>query len=132
MAMNYGSMYFFNYKDPKTVRKGEIWDSSPLILPLYITHRLTLSINVHWIPLRHRAQFVNLVLEATKKIKNKKKLARFTYEIMKRNKKFRPALKGLRKYINKRMTNIQEIPRDKVGKLMLVKPKYFSKKLKRG
>lgn len=128
--MNYNSIWYFHYNDPKTRNTLKVWDKRPLVLPLYITHKHTLGINIHWISTRYRIQFINTVLEASVKIKNKKKLARFTYDLIKRDRRYRHALKGIRKYINKRVTNAKQIPANEVGKKMLLNPKYFARKVK--
>jgi len=126
----YNSMFFFHYNDPKTPNLPE-WDKRPLVLPLLITGRHLLGINLHWLKIQDRFLLINWLQQANAKIKNQKKIARVTYNMLKRTPRLRYALNGLRKYMVSRAKNVERIPKENINKLMLIKPRYFAKKTRR-
>lgn len=111
-------MYAFRY-NPKLKDKLPFYDRTPLMFPLNPGPSHTLGLNIHWIPQRHRKKFIEWILERSLDVKNKKKFARLVYNTIKGNAALRPALKGIRLYINHRATQVTEISRDEVGSFFL-------------
>lgn len=122
---------FFEYDNPKTVRKGEIWDRRPLIIVLGKRGRRTLGLSLHWVPILFRLKLIKFIRNLKKSGASTKKITRITYNLLKGNRKLRPALQGIRLYINRRMKKVIYIPEKEIGRLMLIKPKYFAKKTKK-
>jgi len=105
------AIYFFRYKDPATKARMEVWDSAPLIIPLDITRKSLLAVNLHWIPSSHRQEFVNFLMEYFKqgRLGNKRiKRTRLYYNFVKSG-KIRWAMVAIRRYHISRITGMKEI-----------------------
>lgn len=125
-------IYYMHYNDPKHKARLSIYDKRPLIYPLSIERDSLLAINLHWINPVWRVKFVIMLNKASKKLKNKRKFVRWTYEMFKNDPKLRYAQPAIRRYINKRIKYTQRITREELNSFTLMKTKYRSKKVKGG
>jgi len=75
-------------------------------------------------------KYVQELYKRAKNKKDKRKIPRVTYEFIKKHPKLRHILKGLRKYINKRMRAKQVFDDRKVNLFLLAKPRYKANKVK--
>lgn len=114
----HGSIYFFKY-NPKLKEKLPFWDTRPLMIPLRTSSTRTLGLNVHWVPQQFRRKLIEHLLKLSVKIRGEKKFARMTYTLLKNNRGLRPALNGVRLYINSRVSDVTVIQRDKVQDFFL-------------
>ena len=91
-----GSMYFFVY-DPKGKHELDYYDRFPLVIPIESYSDGFLGLNIHYLPLRYRINFMRKMM--TKAILNDADeivRLRISYEILdatKRFKEFRPCVK---------------------------------------
>lgn len=122
-------IYFFRYKNPATRGKGlEVWDTAPLVIPLDVTGKSLLAVNLHWIPSQYRHQFVAFLFEYFKKSKmggKKFKRTRLYYNFVKKG-KVMWALVAIRRYHISRISQLQEVPKDKWDKMLKLR-KYRGK-----
>ena len=126
----YNTMFVFRYNDPKTPNLPK-WDKRPMVIPLYITNRHLLGINFHWLKIRDRFFLMTWIQKANKKIKDPKKIARLTYNMIKRTPQLSYVLGAIRKYMVNRAKFVEMIPKEKINKFLLIKPKYFAMKTRR-
>ena len=108
------SIYFFRYKNPAGKGKLKVWDTAPLIIPLEITRKSLLAVNLHWIPSNQRADFVDFLMKyfASGKLGNKKmQRTRLYYNFVKAG-KVRWAMVAIRRYHLSRITNLQEVKKE--------------------
>lgn len=111
---NRHSLYYFRYR-PKLRETLPFWDRQPLMFPLRITNTHTLGINIHWVPAHIRNRFLNWLIDNSKKIKNQKRFARQTYNVIKSTSGLRAvATNGIRLYINNNASNVKEITREEL------------------
>jgi hypothetical protein len=91
-----GGLYFFYY-NAKTSDKLDYWDAFPLVIPLERYNDGFLGINLHYLPLRYRAIFMDKLMNFALYDDNDEiKRLRVTYDIIsasKRYKEFKPCLK---------------------------------------
>ena len=71
VKLQYKNIYFFRYK-AKGEGKLHVYDQAPLVIFLDIRRNDALGINIHWIPRNKRQQFIDLVLELSEKVIQKK------------------------------------------------------------
>jgi hypothetical protein len=110
-SLSTDSLVFFHYNHPVT--KGlRVWDKAPLVMPLWVSGKLMLGVNVHWIPSGLRRHFIGLLLKVSKYLDAQGKIKYFPrlyYEQIAKG-KFDFAKGAVRKYYVKRMTTIYQIP----------------------
>lgn len=124
--MQYKNIYFFRYNNPST--NPPIWDRAPLVIPLDITSKSLLAINLHWIPLRDRRAFVDWLI---KNFREGKKFKRLFYNTVKA--RWPKALVGIRRYHVGRITSMIKIPQEKwddVLKVRTYKTRKYGRKRK--
>lgn len=113
MVYKYNKLYFYRYKSIEGKNyKGNVYDRSPLMIPLEIGKNIILGINLHWIPIKARKEFVQFVIKLVQKSKENKKFKSFRlyYQLVKNDKTIGPfAMKAIRKYYVKNMTKAVEI-----------------------
>lgn len=117
---NRDSIYFFRYKNPAGKGRLGVWDSAPLVIPLDVTSKSLLAINIHWIPKRYRKVFLDFLFDYFKKRKvGSKRFSRVKlyYNLVKHG-KVHWALVAVRRYHISRITRLQEIKRDHWSKLL--------------
>lgn len=120
MANKFRTDRFYAFKyNPKLKSILPAWDRSPLVFPLHPGSSRSLMINIHWIDQRFRKKFVEWLIARSLQMKDKKKFSRLVYDTVKGNRFLRPAMKGIRLYINRRATQVTEIPRDQVQNFFL-------------
>jgi len=122
------AIYFFRYKNPAGKGKLKIWDSAPLIIPLDITKKSLLAVNLHWINDSHRAEFVEYLLKYFEEARlGKKRItrSRLYYNFIKAG-KIKYALVAIRRYHISRITNLQEVKREDWPKVLKTR-KYKAK-----
>lgn len=106
-----GTMFFFRYNNPAT--KVHVWDKAPLVMPLWVSSKHMLAVNLHFIPRRYQRSFINAVLGSVEKAGKRgsiKKAPRIFYDALKTSGALGVGLVAIRKYIISRITNIQEVP----------------------
>jgi len=131
--LKYGRVYYFKY-DAKLKDVLPVWDKRPLVIPLFIGSTHTLGLNIHWIPANFRKQFVEWLLKESEKsgkkgTKEAKKIARVTYNVIKNNSALKDAIKGIRLYINTRITMPLELDKTDIADFtnpMKVKRGFFT------
>lgn len=116
--MQYHSMYYFKY-NPKFKDVLPYWDKFPFIIPLNIGATHTLGLNTHWIPQRFKKKFIEWLINQSMKLKTPSKFSRVTYDMIKKNPQLRPALQGIRLYINTRMSTVTEVRRKEIQNFFL-------------
>lgn len=117
------SIYAFRYKDPATKKRLEVWDTAPLIIPLDITSKSLLAVNLHWIPSKYRQDFVDYLMQYFKQGKvggKRMKRTRLYYNFVKSG-KIRWAMVAIRRYHLSRITDIKEVPRDQWPKVLNIR-----------
>lgn len=91
-----GGLYYFYYS-AKTADRLDYWDAFPLVMPLQRYNDGFLGLNLHYLPPRIRAGFMDKLLDrAITDDDNNPVRVRVTYEILnatKRYKEFKPCLK---------------------------------------
>lgn len=91
-----GGLYYFYY-NAKTANQLPYWDAFPLVIPLQRYNDGFLGLNLHYLPPRIRAGFMDKLLDiATLNENDDPVKIRISYEILdatKRYKEFRPCLK---------------------------------------
>lgn len=128
-------LYSFNYNDPKT-KNLPIWDKHPLVFALDINfqHKSFLGLNLHWVPKKYREELLHEIIRILKKPTTKREQARLTYRLLLQP-KFRQSLKGIRRYMLSRVTNLKSIPYDRWPKVLKMKQYkediYISKEMMR-
>jgi len=117
------AIYFFRYRNPAGKGKLKVWDTAPLIIPLDITRKSLLAVNLHWIPNHQRAEFVEFLMKyfAQGKLGHKKiKRTKLYYNFVRAG-KVKWAIVAIRRYHLSRITNLQEVPREKWDKVLGVR-----------
>lgn len=104
-------IYYFKY-NPKFKEVLPFWDKRPFAFPLMLSNTHSLMINIHWVPKRYKKRFIEFLLEMSQRIPNEQRFARLTYNMIKSDIRLRPALKGIRLYINKRASGVKEITKE--------------------
>ena len=91
-----GGLYYFYY-NAKTAKQLPYWDAFPLVIPLQRYNDGFLGLNLHYLPPRIRAGFMDKLMDrATLNENDDPVKVRISYEILdstKRYKEFRPCLK---------------------------------------
>jgi len=91
-----GGLYFFYY-DPKGKNDLPYYDKFPLVIPLEKYNDGFLGLNLHYLPIKYRINFMDKLLEyAVLNEDNEIKRLRITYELLcitKRFKEFKPCVK---------------------------------------
>jgi hypothetical protein len=91
-----GGLYHFFY-DPLTKRDLPYYDISPLVIPLKRKDDGLLGLNLHYLPPKYRAAFLDKLMGlAVMTVDNEPQRLQITYEILastQRYKEFRPCLK---------------------------------------
>lgn len=91
-----GGLYYFYYS-AKTADQLQYWDAFPLVIPLQRYNDGFLGLNLHYLPPRIRAGFMDKLLDRATLNENDDPIkVRISYEILdatKRYKEFRPCLK---------------------------------------
>lgn len=114
------AIYFFRYNNPAGKGKLKVWDAAPLVIPLDLSRKSLLAVNLHWIPSSHRQQFVEFILDYFSKSKLGKKRfqrTRLYYNFVKQG-KVKWALVAIRRYHISRITNMQEVREEDWPKLL--------------
>jgi len=115
------AVYFFRYRNPAGKGKGlKVWDTAPLVIPLDVTGKSLLAVNIHWIPKQYQAKFVEFLLQYFKKSKMTGKRfqrTRLYYNFVKAG-KIKWAMVAIRRYHISRITNLQEVERDVWEKML--------------
>lgn len=122
------AIYFFRYKNPAGKGKLGIWDTAPLIIPLDITSKSLLAINLHWIKSNQRSDFVEFLMKYFEQGKlGKKRITRtrLYYNFVKAG-KVKWALIAVRRYHLSRITGLTEIKKEQWPKVLGTR-KYRSK-----
>jgi len=105
------NLLFFHYNWPVT--KGlRMWDKAPLVMPIWVSGKLMLGVNVHHIPSGLRRTFISLLLKISLYLDSQGKtryFPRLYYEQIAVG-KFAFARGAVRKYYVNRMTTIYRIP----------------------
>ena len=113
------TLYFFRYKNPAT--KGlKVWDTAPLVIPLDVTSKSLLAVNIHWLKAAHRGEFVEYLMKyfSQQKIGKKRiKRTKLYYNFIKAG-KLKWALIAIRRYHISRITGMKEIPKDEWGQIL--------------
>lgn len=124
--------HFFNYTyNPKLKEILPEYDKRPLVYFLDIGQTTSLGINLHWIPFMMRFKFTNFLIGLNKKgLMTRKKYKRIVYTVMKNNPALRPALQGIRRYYNNRMSNIRILDIKDMKNFKQVSIKYPARKVK--
>jgi len=107
--LKFTSIYYFRYNHPTS--KLHVWDKAPLIIPLDVSSKSLLAVNIHWLPAKIRMQFIKMVLDIAEKVtkgKQTKLLPRLYYTMIKSG-KFNFAKLAIRRYHISGITSIQEI-----------------------
>ena len=107
-------LYYFHYR-PLHAAKLSFWDKQPLMFPLRVGPSHTLGINIHWIHPKMRKAFLEFLLQLSQKVRNPKRFARMTYDVMKADVRLRHSLPGIRLYINNKASNVKEITREEAA-----------------
>ena len=108
------AIYFFRYKNPAGKGKLKVWDTAPLVIPLDVTRKSLLAVNLHWIPSNQRADFVEFLMKyfAVGKLGGKKmKRSKLYYNFIKSG-KVRWAMVAIRRYHISRITNMVEVKKE--------------------
>jgi len=114
------AIYFFRYKNPAGKGKLKVWDTAPLVIPLDVTRKSLLAVNLHWIPKNQRADFVDFLLKyfATGKLGGKRmKRSKLYYGFIKSG-KVRWAMVAIRRYHISRITNMVEVKKEDWDKVL--------------
>lgn len=110
------TLYFFRYKNPATRgKKLPVWDTAPLVIPLDVTGKSLLAVNLHWIPAKYRREFVEFLMEYFKKGKmggRRFQRTRLYYNFVKKG-KISWAMVAIRRYHLSRISQLTPVPRDK-------------------
>ena len=106
-----GGLYHFFY-DPLTKDKLPYWDTFPLVIPLNNTSDGFIALNLHYLPPRYRAAFMDKLMNfAILNDQDEPKRLRVTYDILNatRNyKEFKPCIKHyLKSQIKSRIVAIE-------------------------
>jgi hypothetical protein len=117
---NYNSIYYLRYM-PKGYGHLHIFDSLPLVLPLYVMGPTMLALNLHWVPSPLRVKFVLFISNIYSRGDDNWK-ARFHiwYQTIKNSPNLAFTLMAVRRYYIARCSNIIEIPGDQWGDLPLL------------
>lgn len=121
MILQLDSLYNFDYKDPKT-KNLPMWDKHPLVFVLDVNFKSKsfLGLNIHWIPKKYRDELLNDIINIMKQPVSSKAKSRLTYTLLLKP-KYRRGLKGVRRYIITRVTNIKSIPYHQWPKVLRMK-----------
>lgn len=125
--LQYDNLYFFRYKNPTSRLKK--WDTAPLAIPLDITGKSLLAVNLHWIPKNEQADFVEFILKffvGTKRIGRKRVKLRLFYGVLKA--KAPKYLIAIRRYHISGMTGVVEIPKEQWPRIL--KKRQYKAKVK--
>jgi hypothetical protein len=117
-SFTYSNIYYYRY-NPKGLGKLPVFDMYPLMLPLDIRGPLMLGINLHWIPVPLRFQFIQVVLAMQEKSINKNAFRLF-YNTVKSQPALSFALMAVRKYYIGRCAGVQLIPNEDWNNLPMV------------
>jgi hypothetical protein len=106
-----GGLYFFVY-DPKTKNELPYYDRFPLVLPLKRESDGFIGLNLHYLPIRYRINFMRKLLNFAIYDENDEiKRIRITYPILdssKRYREFRPCIKHyLYKHVKSRILAVE-------------------------
>jgi hypothetical protein len=93
-----GGLYHFYY-DPTTKEKLPYWDIFPLVIPLSDTEDGFIGLNMHYLPVRYRAAFMDklMAFAITNSDKQPERL-RVTYNILKMSKNMREMRACIKRY----------------------------------
>jgi hypothetical protein len=95
-----GGLYQFFY-DPLTKENLPYYDMFPLVIPLDRDKEGFLGMNLHYLPLRYRAAFLDKLMSfAILNSDDEPKRLRVTYDILKTAKTYREFKPCLKKYLN--------------------------------
>jgi hypothetical protein len=108
--------------------KLDVFDKSPLVVPLGISIGYLIGINLHWIEKTERKKFFKFAYlryqKAISKITSKSALAKFPFVLyteMKKLKTFQKGLGAIRKYIISRITSLIEVPESEYPNIFTTK-----------
>jgi hypothetical protein len=94
-----GGMYFFMY-DPKTKEKLPYYDIFPLVIPLERYADGFLGINLHYLPVRLRAMFLDKLTDfALYDDKDDVRRVKVTYDILAQTKRYKELQPCLKRYL---------------------------------
>ncbi len=124
-------VYYFKY-DAKWKSRLPIWDKQPLIYPLDFTYDSVLAINLHWVNPLYRVKFVWQMNRASNALKNPKAFIQWTYHMIKTEPQLKYLGKGIRRYLNYRISNLQVVKKEEFGYLTIINSKYFANKVSGG
>lgn len=115
------NLYTFSYNDPKT-KNLPMWDKRPLVFTLDIDpkRKSFLGLNLHWIPKKERESLLNDIIRILESPTSDRTKTRLTYGLILKP-KYRRGLKGIRRYIISRVTNLSAIPHTQWEKVLNIK-----------
>lgn len=109
--LKYSSIFYFRYLNPST-KNIQIWDTAPIVIPLLITARHMLAINLHWIRPQLRNKFITLALKLSQRAHltmSEKTLPRVYLNTIK-NSNLKFGMQAIRRYHLSRIAQLHEIP----------------------
>lgn len=124
--MKYCHIYYYRYQ-PKWIGFLPEYDALPLVIPLKVSGKMMLGLNLHWIPPGMRTKLVVFILNIYDKT-DPKTAFHITYQSLKKNPKLEFTLKAIRKYYLKRCTSVLEIPQIHWGYLSKMSKKEYKAK----
>lgn len=122
------AIYFFRYKNPAGKGKLHVWDTAPLVIPLDVTRKSLLAVNLHWIKSNQRADFVDFLMKyfgQAKLGKKRIKRSKLYYSFVKAG-KVKWALVAIRRYHISRITGLTEVKKEQWPKVLGIR-KYRAK-----
>ncbi len=107
-----------------------VWDTHPLVYIIQIKGRYMTGINLHHLPMKTRVAFVEVMSKLNKAVGNPNRFARLTYNLIKKDRRFKGVERGFRMYIARRAINAIFIKKEDLPKFVKIQPKYIARKFK--
>lgn len=93
-----GGLYHFFY-DPTTKERLPYWDTFPLVIPLHTVEDGFIGLNMHYLPVRYRAAFMDKLMEfALTDSRDNPQRLRVTYDILKVSSNLREMKACIKRY----------------------------------
>ncbi len=124
-------VYYFRY-NAKWKERLRYWDRQPLAYPLDFGYDSMLAINLHWVNPLYRVKFVWQMNRAANAMKNPNQFVRWTYHMIKTEPHLKYLQKGIRRYLNNRISNLYNVKKEEFGYMTLINSKYFANKVAGG
>lgn len=107
-SIELGGMYNYFY-DPKTKDKLPYWDEFPLMIPIRISRKGFLGLNLHYLPLEERIQFLDALMDF--EVQDN---IRMKYDMLKNINRLRAFKPCLKQYLWSHVQSVfYEVPVDK-------------------